>query len=121
VSYHEPVLAEESTEGLRIAADGIYVDVTYGGGGHSKKILQKLGRKGRLIAFDQDEAALANEVGDERLVLVNHNFRYLKKFLRYHGRFLSMVSWPIWAYRLTSLTKPGGDSRSGSKRTSICG
>jgi len=85
VSYHEPVLAEESTEGLRITAGGIYVDVTYGGGGHSKKILQKLGRYGRLIAFDQDEDALANRVGDERLVLVNHNFRYLKKFLRYHA------------------------------------
>lgn len=85
MSYHEPVLAEESTDGLNILADGIYVDVTYGGGGHSKKILQKLGKKGRLIAFDQDEEALANGIPDERLVLVNHNFRYLKKFLRYHG------------------------------------
>jgi len=84
VSYHEPVMAEESVDGLRIAADGTYVDVTFGGGGHSKKILQKLGEKGRLIAFDQDDEALANRIGDERLVLVNHNFRYLKKFLRYH-------------------------------------
>lgn len=81
--YHQPVLLQQSIEGLNINPDGTYVDVTYGGGGHSAAILEKL-KNGRLIAFDQDEDALANRLNDERLILINHNFRYLKQFLKYH-------------------------------------
>lgn len=84
VSYHEPVLLAESVEGLNISPDGIYADVTFGGGGHSKSILKNLGKKGKLIAFDQDAEASVNVVDNAKLILVNHNFRYLKKFLRYY-------------------------------------
>jgi 16S rRNA (cytosine1402-N4)-methyltransferase len=83
--YHVPVMLDECIEGLNIKPDGVYVDVTYGGGGHSKAILAKLGKKGRLVAFDQDADAINNKVADERLILVNHNFRYLKNFLKYHN------------------------------------
>lgn len=83
MSYHEPVLLEESVDGLGIVPDGIYVDATFGGGGHTEKILQKLGKGGRLIAFDRDEEAVAQRVDDDRLQLVHHNFRYLKRFLRF--------------------------------------
>jgi len=80
--YHKPVLLESSLKGLAIKSDGIYVDVTYGGGGHSKAILKKLSSKGRLIAFDQDEDAILNEVNDDRLLLIYSNFKYLNKFLK---------------------------------------
>ena len=83
VVYHEPVLLEESIEGLNIRAGGTYLDVTYGGGGHSRRILEKL-KDGRLIAFDQDEDASLNLINDERLIFVKHNFRYLRNFLRYY-------------------------------------
>lgn len=79
--YHDPVLLKESIEGLQIKSDGIYVDVTYGGGGHSKEILKHL-KQGSLIAFDQDQDALSNKVDDERLILINQNFRYMKNFLK---------------------------------------
>ena len=80
--YHNPVLLESSLKGLSIKSDGIYVDVTYGGGGHSQAILKKLSSKGRLIAFDQDEEAIINEVNDDRLLLIYSNFKYLNKFLK---------------------------------------
>ncbi|NNF81493.1 MAG: 16S rRNA (cytosine(1402)-N(4))-methyltransferase RsmH [Flavobacteriaceae bacterium] len=83
--YHKPVLLTESVEGLGIKPDGIYVDVTFGGGGHSKAILDQLGPDGRLIAFDQDKDALANTIHDERFLLINENFRHIKRFLRFHG------------------------------------
>ncbi|MEK7254032.1 MAG: 16S rRNA (cytosine(1402)-N(4))-methyltransferase RsmH [Bacteroidota bacterium] len=83
--YHEPVLAKESIESLAIQKDGVYVDATFGGGGHSRLILNELGEKGRLYAFDQDDDALANLPDDERLVFNHHNFRYLQRFLRLHG------------------------------------
>ncbi len=83
-AYHTPVLLKESVEGLNINPEGTYVDVTYGGGGHSKEILKKL-TTGRLIAFDQDKDAVLNVINDERLLFVNHNFRYLKNFLRYYN------------------------------------
>ena len=76
--YHRPVLLRESVDGLAVRADGVYVDVTFGGGGHSREILSRLGPEGRLIAFDQDEDALANAPQDDRFLLVNENFRYLK-------------------------------------------
>lgn len=82
--YHQPALLHECIEGLSINPSGIYVDVTFGGGGHSKAILEKLDENGRLIAFDQDEDALSNTIDDERFTLVNQNFRYLKNFLRLH-------------------------------------
>jgi 16S rRNA (cytosine1402-N4)-methyltransferase len=81
--YHVPVLLEESIEGLNIKPGGTYVDVTYGGGGHSAKILEKLG-DGRLIAFDQDIDAKDNLITDSRLVFVRHNFKYIRHFLRYY-------------------------------------
>ena len=81
--YHVPVLLNEVVDALNINPNGIYVDATYGGGGHSKKIFSKL-INGRLIGFDQDEAALVNAIDDERFVIVNQNFRYLRNFLRYH-------------------------------------
>ena len=80
--YHKPVLLEQSTDGLNIRPGKIYVDVTFGGGGHTKKILEKL-EGGRLIAFDQDEDAWANRPEDERLTMVKGNFRYLKNYLKY--------------------------------------
>ena len=83
--YHSPVLLHESIDGLAIQEDGVYVDVTFGGGGHSKEILKRLGAKGKLIAFDQDEDALANSIEDDRFQLINENFRYLKRFLKFYG------------------------------------
>jgi len=85
VPYHSPVLLRESVGGLKIKEDGIYVDVTFGGGGHSKEILKRLGGKGRLIAFDQDADALANVIEDDRFQLINENFRHLKRFLKFYG------------------------------------
>ena len=85
MEYHKPVLLKESVDGLNIKPDGVYVDVTFGGGGHSREILSRLGPEGRLIAFDQDADALENTIDDERFLLVNQNFRYLRRFLRFHG------------------------------------
>lgn len=85
MSYHDPVLLFESVDGLNIKPDGIYVDVTFGGGGHSTEILKRLDANGRLFAFDQDADALNNEIQDERFVLINENFRFISRFLRFHG------------------------------------
>ena len=83
--YHIPALLNETIEGLNIKSDGIYVDVTFGGGGHSKEILTKLGKNGKLIGLDQDEDAVKNSIDDSRFIFVRSNFRYLKNFLRYHN------------------------------------
>ncbi len=83
--YHTPALLNETIDGLNIKPDGIYVDVTFGGGGHSKEILNKLGPKGKLLGFDQDEDAVKNIVEDSRFIFVQSNFLYLKNFLRYHN------------------------------------
>jgi 16S rRNA (cytosine1402-N4)-methyltransferase len=85
MEYHNPVLLKEAVDGLKIVDDGIYVDVTFGGGGHSKEILKRLGAKGKLYAFDQDKDALVNTIDDERFILINENFRFMKRFLRFHG------------------------------------
>ena len=85
MEYHNPVLLKETVDGLNIHEDGIYVDVTFGGGGHSKEILKRLGPNGKLLAFDQDQDALKNSIDDDRFTLINENFRYLKRFLRFHG------------------------------------
>lgn len=82
--YHNPVMLHESVEALNIRPGGVYVDATFGGGGHSRAILEKLGN-GRLIGFDQDEDAAANVPHDERFIFVPNNFRYLRNFLRYYG------------------------------------
>ena len=83
--YHIPVLLKESVDGLEIKPDGVYVDVTFGGGGHSREILSRLGAGGRLYSFDQDEDAERNIVSDERFTFVRSNFRYLKNWMRYYG------------------------------------
>ncbi len=85
MEYHNPVLLFESVDGLAIRKDGIYVDVTFGGGGHSREILKKLGQKGQLFAFDQDKDALQNDLKDPRFTLIPENFCHIKRFLRIHG------------------------------------
>lgn len=83
MGYHTPVLLKESVDGLRIKPDGIYVDVTFGGGGHSREIIKNI-KTGKLVGFDQDDDAMPNLIEDDRFIFVNHNFRFLKNFLRYH-------------------------------------
>ena len=85
MEYHNPVLLHPTVDGLNIKPDGIYVDVTFGGGGHSREILNRLGPNGKLFAFDQDEDALENAIADDRFILIHENFRYIKRFLRFHG------------------------------------
>lgn len=82
--YHIPVLLTESVDGLEIKANGDYVDVTFGGGGHSRKIFSRL-KSGRLFAFDQDEDAAANIIHDERFFFIRHNFKYIRNFLKYYN------------------------------------
>ena len=84
LSYHKPVLLKESIDGLNIRPDGIYIDLTFGGGGHSREILEKLGKRGRLLAFDQDIDAKVNALEDSRFTFIQANFRYLRNFLRYY-------------------------------------
>ncbi len=84
-TYHVPVLLKESIDGLAIKAAGIYVDVTFGGGGHSREILGRLGVHGHLYGFDQDEDAERNIVDDDRFTFVRSNFRYLRNWMRYYG------------------------------------
>ena len=85
MEYHNPVLLKETVDGLNIKPDGIYVDVTFGGGGHSREILSRLGENGKLFAFDQDADALENKIDDPRFTLIHENFRFIKRFLRFHG------------------------------------
>lgn len=85
MDYHNPVLLKETVDGLNIDPNGVYVDVTFGGGGHSKEILSRLGANGKLFAFDQDEDAWENAIDDERFILIKENFRYIKRFLRFYG------------------------------------
>lgn len=83
--YHIPVLLDACIDGLNIKADGVYLDATFGGGGHSKAILKQLNENGQLIAFDQDKDALENVLDDERFLFINENFKYMKRFLKFHG------------------------------------
>jgi 16S rRNA (cytosine1402-N4)-methyltransferase len=83
--YHTPALLSETIDGLNIKPDGVYVDVTFGGGGHSREILAQLGPKGKLLGFDQDFDAVKNSIDDKRFTFVRSNFRYLKNFLKYHN------------------------------------
>jgi 16S rRNA (cytosine1402-N4)-methyltransferase len=84
MEYHNPVLLEESVDGMNISGSEVCVDVTFGGGGHSKEIIKRLSEEGRLFGFDQDKDAIANSLTDERFTLVKQNFRYLKNFLKFH-------------------------------------
>ena len=84
-SYHTPVMLKECLDGLNIRPDGTYVDVTFGGGGHSRAIMKRLGKNGRLLAFDQDADAQQNAIDDERFEFIDQNFRYLKNFTRLHN------------------------------------
>ena len=83
--YHVPVLLKESVDGLDIRSGGLYLDLTFGGGGHSAEILRRMDGDARLMGFDQDEDAEANVPEDERFIFVNHNFRYFRNFMRYYG------------------------------------
>lgn len=83
--YHTSVLLNEAVDGLAIKSDGIYVDATFGGGGHSREVMGRLGEAGRLIAFDHDEDAWRNAIDDDRFLLVKENFRYVRRFLKLHG------------------------------------
>jgi 16S rRNA (cytosine1402-N4)-methyltransferase len=85
MNYHNPVLLTESVDGLNIKSDGVYIDVTFGGGGHSKEILSRLGENGKLFAFDQDEDALKNTIDDPRFTLIHENFRFISQFLKFYG------------------------------------
>jgi 16S rRNA (cytosine1402-N4)-methyltransferase len=85
MTYHKPVLLEESVDGLKIKPGGVYADLTFGGGGHSRKILEKLDNQGRLLAFDQDQDARENVPDDKRISFVHANFRFLGNFLTYYG------------------------------------
>lgn len=85
MEYHNPVLLKETVDGLNIKPGGVYVDVTFGGGGHSREIMKRLGPNGKLFAFDQDEDAQANVIDDERFTLIPENFRFLKRYLRFYG------------------------------------
>lgn len=85
MTYHLPVMLNECIEGLNLRPDGTYVDATFGGGGHSRAIMERLGPEGRLIGFDQDEDALANALEVPNFLLIHENFRYLKNYLRLHG------------------------------------
>ncbi len=84
-TYHVPVLLMESVDGLAIKPDGVYIDTTFGGGGHSKEILNRLGKKGHLFSFDQDADAERNSINDKRFTFVRSNFRYIKNWMRYYG------------------------------------
>jgi 16S rRNA (cytosine1402-N4)-methyltransferase len=84
-TYHVPVLLKESVDGLSIQSDGVYVDVTFGGGGHSKEILSRLAAKGHLYSFDQDADAEKNIVNDDRFTFVRSNFRYIENWMQYYG------------------------------------
>ena len=85
MKYHNPVLLKESVDGLKLKPNGVYVDVTFGGGGHSREILKRLNEHGKLFAFDQDVDAQQNSIDDKRFTLIAQNFRFIKRYLRFYG------------------------------------
>jgi 16S rRNA (cytosine1402-N4)-methyltransferase len=85
MEYHNSVLLRDSIDALAIKEDGVYVDITFGGGGHSREILSRLGEKGKLVAFDQDPDAKRNKIQDDRFILIEENFRYISRFLKFYG------------------------------------
>ena len=118
-AYHVPVLMKEVIDGLGIIASGIYVDCTFGGGGHSERILDKLNSDGKLIVFDQDEDARKNVPDDPRVIFVPHNFRHLQRFLRFHK--IVKVNGILADLRVISSMKQKVVFQRGSMRHWICG
>ena len=114
MEYHNAVLLKETVDGLHVKPDGVYVDVTFGGGGHSREILTRLGPRGKLYAFDQDKDALANTIDDDRFVLINENFRFIKRFLRFYGvkKVIDDVSIQINQKSVTAFIGPSGCGKS---------
>ena len=121
-SYHTPVMLKECIEGLNIRPDGTYVDVTFGGGGHSKAIMSHLGKNGRLLAFDQDADARQNQIDDDRFEFIDQNFRYLKNFSRLHNAMpVNGILADLWCFfTFTSLTRPNGAFLFALTRSWIC-
>ena len=117
--YHTPVLLEESVGLLGIDPAGTYVDLTFGGGGHSRRILEELGPEGRLYAFDQDRDTLANAPDDARFRYVESNFRFLRGALRLRG-VRRTAYWPTWESRRTISMPWNGVFRSGARRRWTC-
>ena len=97
--YHIPALLNECIDGLNIKPNGVYVDVTFGGGGHSRAIMENLDKNGHLYGFDQDQDAIANAIDDKRFTFVYSNFAYISNFLRYHKKKKSFVA-VLFAVRL---------------------
>ena len=118
--YHTPVLLEESVGLLAIEPAGTYADLTFGGGGHSRRILSCLGPEGRLYGFDQDRATLENCPDDARFHYVESNFRFLRGALRLRGVTGSTAFWLIWGFRRTISTPWSADSRSAERLRSTC-
>ena len=118
--YHIPALLQESVNGLDIVPDGCYVDVTFGGGGHSRAIISRLGDKGRLYGFDQDMDAYANRIDDSRFTFVHGNFAYISNFCATMEKRLSMAFLPISVCRSIILTTNRADSLSVAMRSSTC-
>ena len=118
--YHVPVLLNEVIEQLQIIPEGIYVDCTFGGGGHSKRILEQLNEQGRLFVFDQDKDAEKNVPDDKRVTFVPHNFRHLQRMLRLHKYRKSMVFWRILAFPVTRSMYQNEDFQPGLMLCWIC-
>lgn len=112
MNYHIPVLLKEAIEGLQIKPNGIYVDCTMGGAGHTKAILEKLGPEGKLIAFDQDKDAAKNVPNDERIIFIDHNFKHIQRFLK-----MASNSSSRWYFSRFRCIKPSIDE--GSRGFSI--
>lgn len=119
-TYHIPVLLMPSVDAMSIRPDGTYVDVTFGGGGHSREILSRLEDGGRLLSFDQDEDAERNIVNNPHFTFVRSNFRYLHNFLRYHASKKWMPYLPTSAYLPITLMTANGDFPSASTEHWIC-
>ena len=121
MEYHKPVLLKETVDGLNIQPNGVYVDVTFGGGGHSKEIIKRLGEEGKLIAFDQDTDALENAIDDPRFLLINENFRFLKRFLRFYGyKQVDGILGRLSGFHLINLILRNVDFQHGSTPIWIC-
>jgi len=119
--YHQPALLKESIDLLVTQESGTYVDVTFGGGGHSREILRRLGPAGKLIAFDKDVDAHQNKIEDPRLLLVKTDFKFIDTVLDGLGNPKWMAFWQIWASPRIKSTFPKGGSASGFQQTWTCG
>ena len=121
MEYHNPVLLHPSVDALVTNPSGTYVDVTFGGGGHSRAILEKLSPEGRLVAFDQDEESQADLIDDPRFQFVPSNFKNLTRFCNTTRPGPWMASWPTWASLPIRLTRPNAASLTARRAVWICG